>query len=356
MSSGTVKFFNTSKGFGFVTPDEGSADIFLPAAAVTSSGVTNLKAGQRVAYEHVADVKGPKIVQLKLLDDPIVKIPAPPPPVAPVARVDVHCDSNSEIAMDVLDAIQDCGFQLQTLDYVVVPPTVDTLRRLSHMLMGAGQNLAKRYDPLFQALQLDDRFIGEHDFWTGIAEHPSLINGPVLVHSDRARVCKTASEVREFLGKGGAAAAPSRKKLSPRLAAMLKGEAFADLPPEPEDIIVEPVRPVLEERPPQRTVDKIVLTPKERSAVKPLVVPPAKEKPIAETPVVKKVAAVKPSAKKPAAAKPAATKPAAAKTAIKKTAAAKPAVKKAPAKKTAVKKAVAKAPAKPAKKAKKTKR
>ena len=61
----------------------------------------------------------------------------------------------------------------------------------------------RRYDPLFLALQLDDRFISESDFWTGITEHPSLVNGPVVATAGKARICKTAAEVKAFLGVGG---------------------------------------------------------------------------------------------------------------------------------------------------------
>ena len=50
MPSGTVKFFNDAKGFGFVTLDEGGKDVFLPAISVTSSGLPGLKAGQRISF------------------------------------------------------------------------------------------------------------------------------------------------------------------------------------------------------------------------------------------------------------------------------------------------------------------
>ena len=51
MIKGTVKFFNGTKGFGFITPDDGSKEVFVPTATVTSSGAGPLKAGQRVSFE-----------------------------------------------------------------------------------------------------------------------------------------------------------------------------------------------------------------------------------------------------------------------------------------------------------------
>ena len=67
MSNGTVKFFNAAKGFGFITPDGGGKDVFVPANSVSSAGVSNLKAGQRVSFETEPDSKGPKAVGLKVL-------------------------------------------------------------------------------------------------------------------------------------------------------------------------------------------------------------------------------------------------------------------------------------------------
>ena len=78
MTTGTIKFFNASKGFGFVTPDGGGADLFLPAATLTASALTNVSPGQRVTFEQAADKKGPKVVMLKLLGAPVVKDAAPP--------------------------------------------------------------------------------------------------------------------------------------------------------------------------------------------------------------------------------------------------------------------------------------
>jgi CspA family cold shock protein len=48
---GTVKFFNTTKGFGFIQPDDGSKDAFVHISAVERSGMTTLNEGQKVSYE-----------------------------------------------------------------------------------------------------------------------------------------------------------------------------------------------------------------------------------------------------------------------------------------------------------------
>ena len=55
MATGTVKFFNTQKGFGFITPSDGSRDVFVHISAVERSGMTTLNEGQRLTYDVVTD-------------------------------------------------------------------------------------------------------------------------------------------------------------------------------------------------------------------------------------------------------------------------------------------------------------
>jgi cold shock protein len=55
MSTGTVKWFNGQKGFGFIQPDDGSKDVFVHISAVERAGMNNLNEGQKVSYEVVAD-------------------------------------------------------------------------------------------------------------------------------------------------------------------------------------------------------------------------------------------------------------------------------------------------------------
>ncbi len=51
MSTGSVKWFNTIKGYGFITPDDGSTDVFVHISAVERAGMSNLGEGQRLSYE-----------------------------------------------------------------------------------------------------------------------------------------------------------------------------------------------------------------------------------------------------------------------------------------------------------------
>ena len=58
MAAGTVKWFNDSKGFGFITPDDGSEDLFAHFSAINMSGFKTLKEGQKVSFEVTQGPKG----------------------------------------------------------------------------------------------------------------------------------------------------------------------------------------------------------------------------------------------------------------------------------------------------------
>jgi cold shock protein len=57
MSTGTVKWFNSQKGFGFIQPEDGSKDVFVHISAVERAGMSALNEGQKVSYDVVADRK-----------------------------------------------------------------------------------------------------------------------------------------------------------------------------------------------------------------------------------------------------------------------------------------------------------
>jgi cold shock CspA family protein/arsenate reductase-like glutaredoxin family protein len=295
MIKGTIKFFSKAKGFGFISPDGGTGkDVFLPMAVITAAGVTHLAAGQRISFETEPDPKGPKAVSLKLLDEKPVPPPADKPqdkqrpapaPRAEPAAFTLYHDPDSDDSEDVLAALEEAGIQPRLVNYRAAPPTPEELKRLSLLLREAGQSTVRRFDPLFLALQLDDRFIGEGDFWRSIVEHPMLINGPILARGDKVRVCKTEEDVRAFLGKDSVAEQAAKPKgLSPRMLAMLSGGVVP--PPEPK----KPAPVPKPEPAPVKAEAKAAKAPA-KPAAKKAPAKPAAKKPAAKA--VKKVAAKK---------------------------------------------------------------
>src|ERR1044071_9162641 len=68
MTIGTVKFFNTTKGFGFIAPEGGGKDVFVHATAVEAAGMRSLSEGQKVSFDIVPDARGAKAANLKAVE------------------------------------------------------------------------------------------------------------------------------------------------------------------------------------------------------------------------------------------------------------------------------------------------
>ena len=67
MATGTVLSFNDAKGFGFITPDDGSEQVFAHYSQIISSGARSLSQGQKVEYELKNDLKGPEALCIRAI-------------------------------------------------------------------------------------------------------------------------------------------------------------------------------------------------------------------------------------------------------------------------------------------------
>ncbi|HQY33553.1 cold-shock protein [Actinotalea sp.] len=67
MATGTVKWFNAEKGFGFIAPDEGGADVFAHYSAIATSGYRTLEENQKVEFEIKQGPKGPQADNIRAL-------------------------------------------------------------------------------------------------------------------------------------------------------------------------------------------------------------------------------------------------------------------------------------------------
>jgi cold shock protein len=67
MATGTVKWFNAEKGYGFITPEDGSKDLFVHFSAIQSDGYKSLNEGQKVEYEATQGQKGPQAGNVRVV-------------------------------------------------------------------------------------------------------------------------------------------------------------------------------------------------------------------------------------------------------------------------------------------------
>lgn len=68
MATGVVKWFNPTKGFGFIQPDQGGSDVFVHISALERAGISTLGEGQRVSYELATNKGKTSAANLKLVD------------------------------------------------------------------------------------------------------------------------------------------------------------------------------------------------------------------------------------------------------------------------------------------------
>lgn len=67
MATGTVKWFNSEKGYGFIQPDDGSADLFAHFSAINSNGFRSLEEGDKVEFEAEQGPKGPQAANISVI-------------------------------------------------------------------------------------------------------------------------------------------------------------------------------------------------------------------------------------------------------------------------------------------------
>jgi arsenate reductase (glutaredoxin) len=206
MAIGTVKFFNASKGFGFISPDIGGADIFVHASAFQATGAQSLNQGQRVTYDTESDAKGLKVTKLELVSpDEGVAHPVEHSALTPIPNknmaLTIYHNPECTTSQNVLKEIQAAGYDPRIVEYLKFPPTREELESIAARMKLTIRDLARKTEPLFGELRLDERDVGEEEILDAMVEHPVLINRPIVATHDAARLCRPSRMVKHFLSE-----------------------------------------------------------------------------------------------------------------------------------------------------------
>jgi arsenate reductase len=206
MATGTVKFFNASKGFGFISPDLGGGDIFVHASAFQSTGLQSLLEGQRVTYDTETDPKGLKVTKLELFNAEVAAPRpgdslSPSPAMASNLKLTIYHNPDCATSRNALKEIQAAGYEPKIVEYLKAPPTREELKSIALRMNLTIREIARKTEPLFDELRLNERDVGEDEILDAMMENPILINRPIVVTEHAARLCRPSKLVKDFLSE-----------------------------------------------------------------------------------------------------------------------------------------------------------
>jgi arsenate reductase len=206
MAIGIVKFFNASKGFGFISPDIGGGDIFVHASAFQATGAQSLIEGQRVTYDTDSDAKGLKVTKLELVapDEGTAHSREHSAPMGTPNKdlvLTIYHNPECTTSQNTLMEIQAAGYEPRIVEYLKFPPTREELKSIAVRMNLSVRDLARKTEPLFGELRLDERDVGDDEILDAMVEHPILINRPIVATHNAARLCRPSRMVKEFLSE-----------------------------------------------------------------------------------------------------------------------------------------------------------
>jgi arsenate reductase (glutaredoxin) len=206
MPIGTVKFFNASKGFGFISPDIGGGDIFVHASAFQATGAQSLIEGQRVTYDADSDAKGLKVTKLELIapDEEMARSRAHAAPMGTPDKdlvLTIYHNPECTTSRNTLKEIQAAGYEPRIVEYLKFPLTREELKSIAARMHLSVRDLARKTEPLFGELRLDERDVGDDEILDAMVEHPILINRPIVATHNLARLCRPSRMVKDFLSE-----------------------------------------------------------------------------------------------------------------------------------------------------------
>jgi arsenate reductase len=203
MASGTVKYFNSAKGFGFILPDGGGGDVFVHATAVEQAGLPPLVEGQRLTYETEPDPKGAKAVNLVMsAADGASATPSNAlPSNGRVVEFTIYHNPDCQNSLNTLLLLRTAGHEPRIVEYLKQPPTKKELGSLVARMKLSARDVIRKAEPLYLELGLDRREVNDDALLDAMVQNPVLLNRPIVAVGSSARLCRPSKLVTAFIAE-----------------------------------------------------------------------------------------------------------------------------------------------------------
>ena len=116
-----------------------------------------------------------------------------------MSRITIYHNPACGTSRNVLAAIRAAGHEPEIIEYLKTPPTRDELKSLIARMNVLVSAVARKKEPLFRELGLDERDVGEDELLDAMIANPILINRPIVVTRTSVRLCRPSETVNELL-------------------------------------------------------------------------------------------------------------------------------------------------------------
>jgi arsenate reductase len=114
-------------------------------------------------------------------------------------EITIYHNPDCGTSRNALAAIRVAGFEPHVIEYIKTPPTREELKNLAMRMNRSVRSIARKKEPLFQELRLDERDVGEDELLDAMIENPILINRPIVVTEKAVRLCRPSELVKALL-------------------------------------------------------------------------------------------------------------------------------------------------------------
>lgn len=115
--------------------------------------------------------------------------------------VTIYHNPTCGTSRNTLRAIREAGYEPRIIEYLVTPPTRDELKSLLERMKMSVRDIARKKEPLYGELGLDEKGVEENEMLDAVLAHPVLINRPIVIAGSLIRLCRPSETVKELLAE-----------------------------------------------------------------------------------------------------------------------------------------------------------